>query len=494
MTKTQALSCVAGVLFLVPLQLQAALDTSKLLLGHAPGPALLMQSNFSSKTSTLTFLAGLAVMGITLTLYETRVRRLQIREKKLQVLVDDGTRALRASENKFSQLAENIRDVFWLMDPQSGSLLYVSPAFEELWGISADRVLAESEAWLTGVHPDDRELLADIRRRQRTGAILECEYRIVDGGRTRWVWDRAFPIHEESGRLRHVVGVVTEITQRKEGEAALYRSQGESEKRAGERTLQLIHLNEALQNEKESAEAANKIKGEFLATMSQEIRTPINGVIGMTGLALTTALSMEQKEYLEGVKSSASSLLKIVDDTLDFSGLEAGKLRPEPPAAFEVPAKPEQPAAESAPALAQSGVISMRILLVEDNAINQRLAVRLLEKHGYHVTVAGNGREALQTLKHVDWNFDAVLMDIQMPEMDGLEATQEIRKAESSGSRHLPIIAVTAHALKRDRERCLAAGMDDYISKPIDSKLLLGVLREIAAKKSTLLADSPSRG
>jgi PAS domain S-box-containing protein len=107
----------------------------------------------------------------------------------------------------------------------------------------------------------------------------------------------------------------------------------------------------------------------------------------------------------------------------------------------------------------------LRILLAEDNLVNQKLAVRLLERRGHEVTVANNGREALAAIGRTP--FDVVLMDVQMPEMDGLEAAAAIRSQERSRGSHVPILAMTAYAMKGDRERCLAAGMDGYISKPI---------------------------
>ncbi|MBI1813588.1 MAG: response regulator [Deltaproteobacteria bacterium] len=113
----------------------------------------------------------------------------------------------------------------------------------------------------------------------------------------------------------------------------------------------------------------------------------------------------------------------------------------------------------------------LRFLLAEDNAVNQKLAVRLLEKRGHTVVVADNGRSAVDA--YLREPFDAVLMDVQMPEMDGLEATAEIRRHETALRRpHIPIIAMTAHAMKGDAERCLAAGMDEYVTKPIDTKKL----------------------
>jgi len=119
----------------------------------------------------------------------------------------------------------------------------------------------------------------------------------------------------------------------------------------------------------------------------------------------------------------------------------------------------------------------LRVLVAEDNVVNRELAVRLLEKQGHTVAVARNGQETLEALeKATSRGFDVVLMDVQMPEMDGLEATAAIRKKEKATGRHLPIIAMTAHALKGDRERCLAAGMDDYLAKPIQAKELLAAV------------------
>jgi CheY-like chemotaxis protein len=123
----------------------------------------------------------------------------------------------------------------------------------------------------------------------------------------------------------------------------------------------------------------------------------------------------------------------------------------------------------------------VRILLAEDNPVNQTLAVHVLEKRGYTVVVAGDGRAALAALDLAaldEDKFDLVLMDVQMPEMDGFEATAAIRARERLTGAHLPIIAMTAHALKGDQERCLAAGMDGYISKPIRVQELLATVED----------------
>jgi CheY-like chemotaxis protein len=111
-----------------------------------------------------------------------------------------------------------------------------------------------------------------------------------------------------------------------------------------------------------------------------------------------------------------------------------------------------------------------RILVAEDNSVNQKLVAKLLEKLGYQVHLATNGSEAVQALSQGP--FAAVLMDCQMPEMDGLEATAQIRQLEKENATHTPIIAVTAHAMKGDKDRCLAAGMDDYVTKPINPQEL----------------------
>ncbi|MSR20132.1 MAG: response regulator [Gemmatimonadetes bacterium] len=131
----------------------------------------------------------------------------------------------------------------------------------------------------------------------------------------------------------------------------------------------------------------------------------------------------------------------------------------------------EAAAAERAPATAeQQAHRKVRILLAEDNKVNQMLAVALLKKRGYDVTIADNGREAVDLVKRSQ--FDAVLMDVQTPELDGFEATALIRAMEAGTAKRLPIIAVTAHAMEGDRQRCLDAGMDDYVSKPLDPERL----------------------
>jgi signal transduction histidine kinase/CheY-like chemotaxis protein len=133
--------------------------------------------------------------------------------------------------------------------------------------------------------------------------------------------------------------------------------------------------------------------------------------------------------------------------------------------------------------------VSLQILLAEDNLVNQRLAMRLLEKRGHQVTLAGNGQEAVAATEKN--TFDLVLMDLQMPEMDGFEATEALREREKETGIHLPVIALTAHALKGDRERCLDAGMDGYLTKPIRPQELDAALEVYTARKSGQTAREP---
>jgi len=220
----------------------------------------------------------------------------QIAERKL------AEAALRESELRFRQLAENSSEVFWVFSPTSEELFYVSPAYEQIWGWACQSIYEDPKQWFNNILEEDRPPVANALSELSQGTKYDLEYRIRHhNGSIRWIRDRRFAIRGEDKQVVRTCGVAEDITQRKNLEVEMAKA-------------------------RDAALQGARMKSEFLANMSHEIRTPMNGVIGMTGLLLETELDPRQRDYAETICSSAKSLLSILNDILDFSKIEAGKL------------------------------------------------------------------------------------------------------------------------------------------------------------------------
>jgi len=239
--------------------------------------------------------------------------------------------ALRDSEEKFRQLAENIREVFYVLNPTGDKTLYVSPAYEQIWERSRDPLFENSNAWLEQIHPDDRLRIGALAAKRFKGVPVQFEYRIVTQSKQeKWIRSRSFPVCDWTGQLTRVVGIAEEITDQKRDEHELIRA-------------------------REDAEAANRAKSMFLATMSHELRTPLNAILGFAELLdaeMTDRGIHDWHGEIEKIRRAGNHLLDLISDVMDLSKIEAGKVELYP-VAFEIASLMQEVASSAEPLAAK---------------------------------------------------------------------------------------------------------------------------------------------
>jgi two-component system sensor histidine kinase/response regulator len=224
------------------------------------------------------------------------------------------------SEEQFRQFSENLNQVFWMTDISKQVMLYISPAYEKVWGRFCESLYQNPSEWLTAIHPEDREQVQSLLPAQLSSEY-DVEYRIIrPDGKIRWIYDRSFPIRNEAGEIYRIAGIAEDISDRKEAELSLFKMNEELEKRVEQRTLDLKIA-------KEAAEEASKAKSVFLVNMNHELRTPLNAILGFSQLLLAdTTLNSDQKENLRIIKRSGTHLRTLINDILDISKIEVGRI------------------------------------------------------------------------------------------------------------------------------------------------------------------------
>jgi PAS domain S-box-containing protein len=532
--------------------------------------------------------------------------------------------ALRESEERFRNLADTAPVMIWMSDAE-GRAVYLNKAWLDFTGRPHEKELGHG--WTESVHPEDlprcvETFMAALGKREP----FRMEYRVRrHDGEYRWVLDNGIPRFAPDGAYAGCIGSIIDVSDTKNALETVHRMNADLERRVRERTGELVQANSALEKARDQALEAVRAKSQFLANMSHEIRTPLNAVIGLAGLLLRGGLPPEPKSQAETLRASADALMAVINNILNFSKIEAGKMslqevdfdpralveetagllagdarakglrfevacgglpaasrgdperlrqvlinlignavkfteagrvavrsdaelreaglilrvevedsgvgvpdedmqrifepftqadptmtrrfggtglglaiskqivelmggtigarrRPEGGSLFWLQVPLKRPSEEnvvakpdSAPSRIPKGV---RILVVEDNAVNQKVVLAQLRSLGAEADCAANGREAVQAMSRRA--YDLVLMDCQMPVLDGYSATREIRLSENAS--RTPIVAMTAHAMEGDREKCLAAGMDDYIAKPVHIEDLSAALAKWAGR------------
>jgi PAS domain S-box-containing protein len=247
--------------------------------------------------------------------------------------------SLRDSEEKFRQLASNIREVWFVLSPTMDRTLYVSPAFEQVWGRSCDSAYLDPLAWQDAIHPDDLERVRSSMSGLQQGKPLDVEHRIhTPDGIEKWVRCWAFPVSDQTGEVVRVVGTAEEITEQKRYQAELIRA-------------------------REGAEAASQAKSVFLATMSHELRTPLNAILGFAELLEVEMSDRGIHDWdtdVQKIRRAGSHLLDLISAVMDLSKIEAGRMELQP-VSFDV-SEVVQDVAASVEALAAKNRIEVRVV------------------------------------------------------------------------------------------------------------------------------------